>query len=134
MEAKKRKKTNKELSVFFDGQCVICAKEIDIYKRKDKNKKINFVDISAAKFDASAEGLDPKKVKTVFHVKDSKGVLHTGVDGFIMIWDVLNIFRPLSCLAKSSFVRPVFDLGYFAFTKARPFLPRKDCDDGSCEI
>jgi predicted DCC family thiol-disulfide oxidoreductase YuxK len=126
--------TGRDLKVFYDGQCIVCSKEIDVYRRKDKNKKIEFVDISSLAFDPASEGLDPAKVKSVFHVKDSQNNLHTGVDGFVAIWDFLGIFKPLSTLAKARLGRPVLDLGYFAFTKVRPFLPRKKCNDGSCNF
>lgn len=125
---------HKGLKVFYDGQCIVCSKEIDVYKRKDIHDRVDFVDISSPLFDASQEGLDPKKVRSVFHVKSSQGRLHTGVDGFVAIWDTLEIFSTLSALAKSVYVRPIFDLGYFAFTKVRPLLPRRQCHDGSCDI
>ena len=120
--------------VFYDGLCVICAKEIEIYAKKDVEKRILFVDISAKSFDAQSEGLDPNKVQKIFHVKDSQNNLKIGVDGFIAIWDELGIFRPLAALAKQPFIRPLFNLGYAAFTWARPFLPRKECANGQCHI
>lgn len=126
--------TSSDLRVFYDGQCIVCSKEIDVYRRKDTNKKIEFVDISSLSFDAESEGLDPNRVKSVFHVKDSQNRLYTEVDGFIAIWDLLGIFKTLSIIAKSRLGRPVLDIGYFAFTKVRPFLPRKKCDDGSCSF
>ena len=129
-----KRTTGSDLRVFYDGQCVVCAKEIDIYRGKDSGKKIEFVDISSSAFDAASEGLDPDQVKSVFHVKDSQNRLYTGVDGFVAIWDLLGIFKTLSTLAKARMGRPVLDIGYFAFTKVRPFLPRKKCSDGSCNF
>ena len=123
-----------KMKVFYDGLCVICAKEIEHYKAKDIDNKINFVDISSSSFDPTIEGLSAEKVQKVFHVKDTNGVILTGVEGFIAIWNHLNIFKPLATLANHTLTRPVFDFGYYAFTKLRPFLPRKKCDDGTCNI
>ena len=122
------------LKVFYDGQCVVCAKEIEIYARIANRKRIQFVDISSPLFDASQEKLDPIEIKKVFHVKDSEDKVYRGVDGFIAIWEILEIFPLLSYLAKSSLTRPLFDLGYLIFSKIRPFLPRKSCQQGNCHI
>ena len=134
MTPENQKTSGCRLKVYYDGGCVVCSKEIDLYRKKDVHGRINFIDISSSFFDPASEGLDPDKVKAVFHVKDANNNLHVGVDGFVEIWDVLEIFGPLSQLAKSSIARPMFDLGYYLFAKARPFLPRKQCDDGRCHI
>ena len=125
---------SKRMKVYYDAQCVVCAKEIEMYMKKDLRNLISYVDISSPCFDAKSEGLDPDEVERVFHVKGSDGEVHTGVDGFVAIWDELEIFSPLARLAKSSLFRPLFDLGYISFSKVRPYLPRKKCDDGSCKI
>lgn len=130
----KSKHESCQLRVFYDGACVVCSQEIDLYRRKDKQNRIAFVNIASPSFKPALEGVDPSEVQTVFHVKDFNNNLYKGVDGFIAIWDLLEIFRPLSFLAKSSFTRPLLDLGYFTFSKVRPFLPRKQCHDGSCKI
>ena len=130
----KNKTSSQKVKVYYDGLCVVCSKEMDVYKKKDVEKKIHFIDISSSVFDASLEGLDSQKVKKVLHVKDSHNKLHTGVDGFIAIWDVLGILRPLSKMAQSRFLRPFFDLGYFSFAKIRPLLPKKKCDQGNCHL
>ena len=120
------------MRVYYDGACIVCSKEMDIYRKKDSHGRLKFVDISASNFSARGEGLDPKLVHEVFHVKDSKGNLHQGVSGFLAIWKELEIFKALSFLAQSPLFRPLFDIGYWCFIKARPFLPRKNCDQGVC--
>ena len=123
-----------KLKVYYDGLCVVCSKEMDVYKKKDVKEKIHFIDISSPSFNPSSEGLDSESVKKVLHVKDSQNKLYTGVDSFIALWDALGILRPLSKMAKSRFLRPLFDLGYYSFVKIRPFLPKKKCDERSCGL
>ncbi len=122
------------LTVFYDGHCPLCSREIEVYRAKNERGSIAFVDIMSPNFDASKEGLDPEKVHKVFHVKDSESNILTAIDGFVAIWDELNIFRPLSFFAKQSMTRPLFDLGYNMFAKVRPLLPKRDCEEGTCQI
>lgn len=134
MMMKPKNKNLQKIKVFYDGKCIVCVKEIDFYSRRDKENKIEFIDISLPSFDPVSEGIDPNQVQKVFHVKDLNNSLVTGVDAFIKIWEVLDIFKPLAKAADSSLGRPFFNFGYKAFTKIRPFLPRKKCSDGACEI
>lgn len=125
---------NQNYKVYYDGLCHLCSKEMNQYKKIDKEKKISFIDITAKDFNAEDEKLDRKKVQDVLHVRNNEGKLLTGVDSFISIWDTLGIMQPLSTLAKNKFLRPFFDIGYISFAKARPYLPKKKCPDNSCDI
>lgn len=121
-----------ELSVFYDGLCPLCSKEIDLYRGKANSEKIRFVDISQPDFNAHSEGLDPEKVHERFHVKLEDGTIIEGVDAFVEIWKCLGIWRPMQILATYSFTRPAFDLGYNVFAKIRPIFRRQECEDNVC--
>lgn len=123
-----------ELTVYYDGLCVICSKEIDMYRRWDaSSQKITFVDIMAPDFDAAAAGLNPEAVHKAFHVRRGSGELLVGVEGFVAIWDTLGRFRPLAWFSRSLPGRLAMNAGYEVFCRLRPYLPRKEaCDDGYC--
>ena len=125
-----------ELEVFYDGMCSVCSKEMAHYRAKDKDHKINFIDIAASDFDAQAHGLDRKAVNRRLHVKrPGKHAYVTGVESFAAIWDTLGIFRPLSAATKLKPLKPVFNLGYAIFADyIRPLLRKKDCEDNSCQM
>ena len=118
------------LSVYFDGACVLCSKEISYYQKQENSSRIRFVDISGFDFDAVKEGLDPDKVEKVFHVKTKEGNIVEGVPAFAEIWDTLEIWKPMSLLSKSFLGGKIMDLGYVFFSKVRPYLPRKE----NCEV
>ena len=121
--------------VYFDGKCVICSKEIAFYRRQSGAQTLEWVDISRPDFDALAEGLDPKEVVRVFHVRDEAGQLIQGVDGFIEIWRRLPRLRRWVKLSQTPGARSLLALGYQVFIRVRPLLPRyKDsCSDGYCK-
>lgn len=124
------------LDVFFDGNCVLCNAEIELYRKKDIHEKIRWVDISASHFNAKKFGLDPIKVRRHMHAQSVAGERFVGVDAFVAIWQTLSVNPLLVQVVTNPFLRPVFDFGYTVFAKVRPYLPKKnkDCENGSCAI
>jgi predicted DCC family thiol-disulfide oxidoreductase YuxK len=128
------------LTVYFDGLCKVCSHEIAIYQRRDRDRQVRWVDIMDPHFSAEGEGLDPVLVHQEMHAKRSDGQLAVGVEAFVEIWRVIPGFAPLATLASQSWMKPILRLGYHAFTRIRPFLPRRaaaalgtvTCDDGTC--
>lgn len=41
-----------KITVYFDGSCYICRKQMEYYRKKDKNSLIRFVDIIEPGFDS----------------------------------------------------------------------------------
>ncbi len=121
------------LTVYFDGLCKVCSHEIEIYRKRDRAARVRWVDIMALGFSPEAEGLDPVLIHQEMHARRSDGVLAVGVEAFVEIWKVIPGFAPLARLASQAWMKPVLQLGYRAFTRIRPYLPRKQaCDDGTC--
>lgn len=127
---------NHQLEVFFDGNCVLCSAEINMYKKKDHLEKIRWIDISQSNFEAKKFGLDPIKVRRHMHAQSVGGERFVGVDAFVAIWKTLPNYSPLVKVVTNPLLRPLFDLGYEVFVKIRPYLQKKnkDCNDGSCSI
>lgn len=126
------------LTVYFDGLCHLCSREIDHYRKQEGAERIRFLDITAPGFDATKEGVDPFEVHRVLHTRSSSGEVSTGVDSFIEIWSVLPKYKWAARLARRGFVRSFLNVGYVLFAKIRPLLPRKkatNCDDSPyCEV
>lgn len=126
-----------KLSVFFDGLCPLCSREIDHYRTQAGSDRLEFVDITEASFDAEREGLDPRRVHKVMHTRDDRGNLYTGIGAFVAIWDVLPKYKWLAKLARNGAVRPLMDVGYNVFAAIRPYLPRRtrECEASPyCDI
>lgn len=124
-----------EISVYYDGLCQLCSREINHYKTMSGAHRISFVDITSAEFAAEAEGLDPVKIHESLHVKDSEGNLFIGVDAFVKIWAQLDSLKMLVPVASCGPIKKIMEAGYFVFAKIRPLLPRKSCADSPyCEV
>ncbi|MBN2243084.1 MAG: DUF393 domain-containing protein [Acidobacteria bacterium] len=111
--------------VYYDGLCHLCSREIGHYRRQKGAESMQFIDITAADFDAAREGLDPYRVHREMHVRTGDGRLATGVDGFIEIWERLPRYRWAARAARNRLLKAFLDLSYRAFARIRPILPRK---------
>ena len=121
-----------KVTVYYDGLCVLCSREIDHYRRSRGANLINFVDICAPGFDPDAHGVDPKAVHRVMHVKRADGTLATEVEAFIAIWTTLPGYWLLARVARLGFVRFFLNIGYHLFVRVRPYLPRRSADIYAC--
>jgi predicted DCC family thiol-disulfide oxidoreductase YuxK len=123
------------LTLYYDGLCPLCSREIAHYRKCAAAAPIQFVDITDSTFDASQHGLDPNRVHRVMHVKVGDEV-RTGLDAFIAIWLTLPRYRWLARLARMPGVHALLTLGYRAFAAIRPWLPRRKeplCMKGTCK-
>lgn len=113
------------ITIFYDDGCRLCHREIAHYKKIDRDRSIEYVDISAPDFDPAAHGLKDRDTHRKLHVRGSDGNLNTGVDAFVTIWEKLPGYRHLVPFAKFPPVRWFMKLGYTPFTYLRPLLPRR---------
>jgi predicted DCC family thiol-disulfide oxidoreductase YuxK len=126
--------TTEALTLFFDGLCPLCAREIAHYRKHIPAGTAHYLDITAADFDARAHGLDPGRVHREMHVKVGEEV-RTGVDAFIAIWEATTRYRWAARLARLPGIHFVLTLGYAVFARMRPLLPRLPrplCESGTC--
>jgi predicted DCC family thiol-disulfide oxidoreductase YuxK len=127
--------TTPDLTVYYDGLCPLCSREIAYYRKRAPEGAVRFVDIAATDFDAREHGLDPLAVRRVMHVKAGDEI-RTGVDAFIAMWEAMPTLRWMARIAKIPGVRALLGVGYHAFAKVRPLLPRRKqplCETGACE-
>lgn len=122
---------NSTVTIYFDGACHLCSREMRHYFKRDKQGLLNPVDITAPDFDAVKEGLDPVKIHHYMHIKKS-GTIFFGVDAFIEIWRVVPGYQWLARLANPMPVRLLLKPFYWIFARCiRPLLPKRK---GVCEL
>ncbi len=122
----------KKLTVYYDGLCQLCSREINHYKIQAGADLIDFIDITSASFDATTEGLDPIQAHRVMHVKTTTGELLTAVDAFIEIWKTLPKYKWAANIAQISIIKKVLLIAYYIFAIGiRPYLPKRKNNDCS---
>jgi predicted DCC family thiol-disulfide oxidoreductase YuxK len=115
--------SNNMPTVFFDGSCPLCRREIAFYQRQRGADTINWQDVSSVHGDACvAPGLDCTTAMQRFHVRNAHGELKSGAAGFAELWTSLPAFAWAGRLARLPGIVHVLELAYRAFLPLRPRL------------
>jgi len=124
-----------KLTLFYDGNCILCFREVKHYLKLDKKGLLRPVDIASDLFDAEEFGLDVKEININMHAKDESGNVFVGVDTFAEIWKRIPYYNKASFILESRKLRPALNIGYKVFAHyIRPNLPKRKCDDGNCDL
>ncbi len=107
------------LTVYYDGACPLCRREIGVYKDCRGAESVAFVDVSEPGA-APGDDLSREAALARFHVRDEKGELHSGAAGFAQLWLTLPGWRLLGRLAKLPLVLPLLERAYRGFLRFRP--------------
>lgn len=124
--------------VFYDGDCPLCVREINLLRRMDKQDRILFTDIAAKGFDAAAYGKDHETLMAEIHGRvPSEGGARlnwvVGVDVFRHLYSIVGFGWAVKA-TKLPGVRQLMDVGYRFFAKYRLPLTGRKCDAGACEV
>ena len=111
-------------TVYFDGACPLCRKEIAHYRRRAGAGAIAWVD--AATCDASVLGADlPREAALArLHVRRADGSLVSGAAAFATIWDRQPGYRWLAGLAARRPFLPIMEAAYADFLRLRALWRR----------
>lgn len=115
------------LTVFFDGACPMCRREIAYYQRMDKTRVVAWQDVSVtAPLLECPDGLCQADLMRRFHVMDSAGQVFSGAAGFAHLWSVLPAPWPLlGRFAGFPGLVQMLELAYRGFLPMRPWLQRR---------
>jgi predicted DCC family thiol-disulfide oxidoreductase YuxK len=127
------------LQIFYDGACSVCAAEIDVYRHKGQDDRLQFIDISTPDFDPAPYGISLDEFMYELHAIDRENHVYRGVEAFSAIWQAfppLTLYGLLGALVMFPGVNPLARLGYWSFARIRKFLPKNydACRDGTCGI
>ncbi|MCF8056885.1 MAG: DUF393 domain-containing protein [Desulfocapsa sp.] len=126
------------ITIFFDGSCSVCAREIKHYKSKDLHEQLILVDISEETFDPTQYEKTIDDFMAQMHVRDQKGIFFYGVDAFPAIWAALpgRFFHFSAIFLMLPGVHLLASLAYSLFARYRKTLfPAKNtCKSGTCSI
>tara|TARA_B100001093_G_scaffold443368_1_gene445647 strand:+ start:207 stop:605 length:399 start_codon:yes stop_codon:yes gene_type:complete len=112
--------TTNSLTVFFDGSCPICSKEIDFYKMRVGADELSWVDVSDDKIPIPIQTRSREELMARFHVLSSSGELVSGGAAFAELWASLPAFKIFGKLFKLPILRSLIDFGYDVFLTVRP--------------
>lgn len=109
------------LTVWFDGACPLCIREVALFRRLDKRRVIHFEDVSSA--DASCP-IDRAELLARFHAQERGKPIVSGAAAFAAMWRAIPILRPFGEAARLPAVLWVLERLYVVFLRIRPKLQR----------
>ncbi len=121
------------VEVFFDGDCPLCTKEINLLRWMDRRGRILFTDISRPEFDANAFGLTQDEVMARIHGRLPGGEIIEGVEVFRKLYGAVG-FGPLVVLTRIPGISHGLDVLYRFFAKHRLALTGRRCTEDTCSI
>lgn len=126
-----------QLTVFFDGHCPLCNKEISLLKQLDTRKKLHFEDIHAIDFVYRYPYIDVVAADKRLHGQLANGQIITGLDVTAKAWGLVDHHKWLQIL-RWPVIRWFADLGYLIFARFRHPIARlfgdKSCQDDNCKF
>lgn len=108
------------VTVWFDGACPLCLREIALMRRLDRRGAIRFIDVASP--DAVCP-IDRRDLLARFHAREN-GVLLSGAAAFAAMWRAIPILKPLGWAARSSLILNGLEWMYLRFLVLRPRLQK----------
>jgi predicted DCC family thiol-disulfide oxidoreductase YuxK len=107
------------ITVYYDGKCGLCSKEINHYRKIVPDDVFNWQDITESVDDLKKEGISLSEALKLLHAKDTSGTIHIGVDAFILIWKQLKHWKILAAAISLPLIRQITNLIYRIFANWR---------------
>lgn len=106
-------------TVYFDGACPLCRREIGLLKRLDRKNKILFRDIAPPQAAAFCP-LPQQDMLARFHVRRADGVMLDGAAAFLAAYAQLPGMGWMERLSRSRTACRILNVFYAGFLKIRP--------------
>jgi len=122
------------LTVFFDGACPICDREIALMRRLDRRGRLKFSDFSQPDFAPTSINISPAELGRIIHARWGDGTVITGVDVFRAMWEAVGLGF-LARLSRLSLVEPLVVKAYAWFARNRLRLTGRSntCAGDACK-
>lgn len=111
-------------TVYFDGACPVCTREIAVYKSCVGAEHIQWIDASDGQNDYVGKDLSRAQALARFHVRRADGTLLSGGAAFAELWASLPRLRWIGRLFQLPILRGLISIGYEVFLRVRPAVQR----------
>ena len=107
------------LTVYYDGKCGLCRREIEYYKRVAPADRFVWLDIANDPARLGDLNISQSDALRRLHARDSSGAIFVGVAAFVAIWQGLNYWRYLAIIINLPFLQPLAAFAYDRFADYR---------------
>ena len=111
-------------TVYFDGECPVCSREIAMYRRQAGAEAMNWVDVAHCQPSDMGAGLSRDDALARLHLRRADGSLVSGARAFTQMWKALPRWAWLGKLMETAPGLWLLEAAYRAFLWLRPFWRR----------
>jgi ubiquinone biosynthesis monooxygenase Coq7 len=99
-------------TVYFDGACPVCSREIAMYQRQPGAEHVRWVDVARCSTDELGPNLNREAALARLHLRRADGALVSGAEAFTSLWQALPrwawlgrllSFRPVLWLLEGAY-------------------------------
>ncbi len=116
-----------KVTVWFDGSCPLCRREVALLRRLDRDAAVDFIDVGTGD---GACPIDRSDLLNRFHAREDHGPMLSGAAAFAAMWRVLPLLRPFGLIARHPAILAVLERLYRLFLRLRPPTPAQRACDG----
>jgi predicted DCC family thiol-disulfide oxidoreductase YuxK len=109
-----------KVTIWYDGACPLCTREIALMQRLDWRHAIEFHD--ASQTDAVCP-IDRQTLLARLHASED-GVMLSGAAAFAAMWRAIPVLKPMGWAARNPFILALLEWLYTRFLMIRPRLQR----------
>jgi predicted DCC family thiol-disulfide oxidoreductase YuxK len=107
------------VTVWYDGSCPLCSREIALMRRLDRHGAIHFIDLPGQD---NGCPIDRAALLRRFHAREGEMLL-SGAAAFAAMWRAIPLLRPLGLAARNAWVLWLLERLYRLFLRLRPISP-----------
>jgi predicted DCC family thiol-disulfide oxidoreductase YuxK len=111
-----KSKSNISTTIWYDGGCPLCVREIALMRWLDRRGAIQFVNVDDDQVECP---LDRSLLLARLHGSEN-GVMLSGAAAFAAMWRAIPVLRPIGLLARNAVVLRMLERAYVSFLKVRP--------------
>ena len=119
-----KRPTAPKLTLYYDGGCPVCTREIGFYQRRRGAAQIHWVDLVQCEDTELGTDLSREAAYARLHVRWPDGQLVSGAQAFAALWQALPAFRLFGRLATLPGIVQGLEWGYRGFLRVRPLWHR----------
>jgi len=113
------------LTVYFDGGCPVCTREIGFYRRRRGADRIRWVNLAQCEDSELGTDLSRERAQARLHARRPDGRLVSGALAFAALWQALPAFHLIGRVAALPGLAHGLEWGYRGFLKVRPLWRRE---------
>ncbi|MFA9216164.1 MAG: thiol-disulfide oxidoreductase DCC family protein [Sphingomonadaceae bacterium] len=106
-------------TLYYDGACPVCSREIAMYQRQAGADGVRWVDVTQCAASELGAGLTREAAMARLHLRQPDGTLVSGAQAFTALWRVLPAWAWLGRLLSSRPTLWLLELGYRSFLGVR---------------